>query len=59
MTAVPRDAASAYLQEPAALNPDLSRRAILLASCSRAPFDALLSDFDIVVPDLLYLSNER
>jgi Uma2 family endonuclease len=24
-----------------------------------APFDALLSDFDIVVPDLLYLSNER
>ena len=24
-----------------------------------APFDALLSNFDIVVPDLLYLSNER
>ena len=24
-----------------------------------APFDALLSDFDIVVPDLVYLSNER
>jgi Uma2 family endonuclease len=24
-----------------------------------APFDALLSDFDVVVPDLLYLSNER
>ena len=24
-----------------------------------APFDALLSEFDIVVPDLLYLSNER
>lgn len=24
-----------------------------------APFDALLSDFDIVVPDLLYLSTER
>jgi len=24
-----------------------------------APFDALLSDFDIVVPDLIYLSNER
>jgi Uma2 family endonuclease len=24
-----------------------------------APFDALLSEFDIVVPDLLYLSRER
>ena len=24
-----------------------------------APFDALLSEFDIVVPDLIYLSNER
>jgi Uma2 family endonuclease len=24
-----------------------------------APFDALLSEFDIVVPDLLFLSNER